>query len=109
MSPFPPWKRRAVKNDDGPERMKPEVEHATAPDTDGDVSSASDTEIIEPHAERKLLLKLDAVFVPIIMLVYLSCFLDRTNIGNAKVARMPEDIGASPAEFSTAISIFYAT
>lgn len=109
MSPFPLWKRRAVKSDDGHETMKPEVENATVPDTDGDVSSASDTEIIEPHAERKLLLKLDAVFVPIIMLVYLSCFLDRTNIGNAKVARMPEDIGASPAEFSTAISIFYAT
>ncbi|KAL0934023.1 MFS transporter [Colletotrichum truncatum] len=66
-------------------------------------------ESIDPAAEKKLLLKLDAFFVPIIMLVYLTCFLDRTNIGNVKVAGMPEDIGASPQEFSTAISIFYAT
>ncbi|KAI8264242.1 putative transporter [Colletotrichum sp. SAR11_239] len=66
-------------------------------------------ESIDPAAEQKLLLKLDAFFVPIIMLVYLTCFLDRTNIGNVKVAGMPEDIGASTQEFSTAISIFYAT
>ncbi|KAM7184249.1 major facilitator superfamily [Naviculisporaceae sp. PSN 640] len=66
-------------------------------------------EALDPAAERKLLLKLDSVFVPIIMLVYLSCFLDRSNIGNAKIAGMPEAIGASPAEFSTAVSIFYAT
>ncbi|KAK7413370.1 hypothetical protein QQX98_007747 [Neonectria punicea] len=66
-------------------------------------------ESLDPAAEKKLLLKLDAFFVPIIMLVYLTCFLDRTNIGNVKVAGMPEDIGASPQEFSTAVSIFYAT
>lgn len=29
--------------------------------------------------------------------------------GNVKVARMPEDIGASDQQFSTAVSIFYAT
>ncbi|KAK0706193.1 major facilitator superfamily domain-containing protein [Lasiosphaeria miniovina] len=66
-------------------------------------------EVLDPAKERKLLLKLDSVFVPIVMMVYLSCFLDRSNIGNVKVAGMPADIGASPAEFSTAVSIFYAT
>ncbi|KAJ6007310.1 hypothetical protein N7540_011286 [Penicillium herquei] len=64
---------------------------------------------LDPEKERKLLLKLDLAFVPIIMLAYLSCFLDRSNIGNVKVAGMPEDIHASDSEFSTAISIFYAT
>jgi MFS family permease len=64
---------------------------------------------LDPAAERKLLLKLDAFFVPVIMLVYLSCFLDRTNIGNVKIAGMPQDIGATNQEFSTAVSIFYAT
>ncbi|KAJ5737846.1 MFS transporter [Penicillium malachiteum] len=63
---------------------------------------------LDPEKERKLLLKLDFAFVPIIMLAYLSCFLDRSNIGNVKVAGMPEDIHASDSEFSTAISIFYA-
>lgn len=64
---------------------------------------------IDPKEEVKLLARLDLFLVPIIMLVYLSCFLDRSNIGNVKVAGMPEDINASDQEFSTAISIFYAT
>lgn len=76
---------------------------------DVDENGINGIETIDAKAERKLLLKLDLFFVPIIMLVYLTCFLDRTNIGNVKVAGMPEDIGASPKEFSTAISIFYAT
>lgn len=64
---------------------------------------------IDPALERKLLAKLDLFFVPVIMVVYLSCFLDRSNIGNVKTAGMPKDIGASTQQFSTAVSIFYAT
>lgn len=76
---------------------------------DVDEAALGGIETIDAKEERKLLMKLDLYFVPIIMLVYLTCFLDRTNIGNVKVAGMPEDIGASPKEFSTAVSIFYAT
>lgn len=36
---------------------------------------------LDPVMERALLMKLDFAFVPIIMLTYLSCFLDRANIG----------------------------
>ena len=36
---------------------------------------------VDPVKEVKLLAKLDLAFTPIIMLVYLSCFLDRSNIG----------------------------
>jgi len=64
---------------------------------------------LDPVMERALLMKLDFAFVPIIMLTYLSCFLDRANIGNVKVAKMPEDIHASDSQFATAISIFYVT
>ncbi|KAF2168734.1 hypothetical protein M409DRAFT_65153 [Zasmidium cellare ATCC 36951] len=64
---------------------------------------------IDAKEEGKLLRKLDIFLVPIIMLVYLSCFLDRSNIGNVKVAGMPEDIHATNQQFSTAVSIFYAT
>lgn len=74
-----------------------------------DEAPAPSLPLLDPQAERRLLLKLDAFFVPVIMLVYLTCFLDRTNIGNVKVAGMPADIGASPQQFATAVSIFYAT
>ncbi|KAH8744305.1 major facilitator superfamily domain-containing protein [Diaporthe sp. PMI_573] len=83
----------------------------TAPNANEPPASPVGTTLpsIDPKEERKLLTKLDLFFVPIIMLVYLSCFLDRSNIGNVKVAGMPEDIHATPQEISTAVSIFYAT
>jgi len=37
-------------------------------------------ELIDPAKEKILLAKLDLFFTPVIMLVYLSCFLDRSNI-----------------------------
>ena len=104
-----------------------------------DIGSLRDIDetVLDPKKEQKLLIKLDLVFVPIIMATYLSCFLDRSNIGvypstpllqllererererarkltsksgNVKVAGMPEDIHASSTQFSTAVSIFYAT
>lgn len=79
------------------------------PSTDEAASPSSVIVTIDPAEERKLLAKLDLFFVPIIMLVYLSCFLDRSNIGNVKVAGMPADIHATTEEISTAVSIFYAT
>lgn len=42
-------------------------------------------EFIDPAREKKLLAKLDLALVPIIMLTYLACFLDRSNIGNVSV------------------------
>ncbi|KAA8642835.1 uncharacterized protein ATNIH1004_009588 [Aspergillus tanneri] len=81
------------------------------PEPSFDESSIRDVDeiVLDPKKEQKLLLKLDMAFVPIIMLTYLSCFLDRTNIGNVKVAGMPKDIGASENQFSIAVSIFYVT
>lgn len=45
--------------------------------------------VLDPKKERKLLVKLDLAFVPIIMLTYLSCFLDRTNIGICPLTHLP--------------------
>lgn len=89
---------------------KHETTEGRPPSADSIAAHASAVETtIDPAEERRLLAKLDLFFVPVIMLVYLSCFLDRSNIGNVKVAGMPEDIGATTEEISTAVSIFYAT
>ncbi|CAG9981782.1 unnamed protein product [Clonostachys byssicola] len=63
----------------------------------------------DPALERKVLAKLDIFLTPVLFIVYLSCFIDRANIGNVKVAGMPEDIGASEAQYSLAVSIFFVT
>ena len=40
---------------------------------------------VDPAKEGKLLAKLDLAVTPIIMLIYLSCFLDRSNIGKSRL------------------------
>lgn len=49
-------------------------------DSDTGVANIEDV-VLDPRKERKLLIKLDFAFIPIIMFTYLSCFLDRTSIG----------------------------
>lgn len=46
---------------------------------------------IDPKEEKKLLGKLDIFLVPIIMMVYLSCFLDRSNIGQSPLSSFNPD------------------
>lgn len=58
-------------------------EKVDAPVLDRSSNEAEDEFYIDPAKEVKLLAKLDLAFVPIIMLVYLSCFLDRSNIGSS--------------------------
>lgn len=48
---------------------------------------------IDPVAEKALLRKLDMWIVPPVMLLYLLSFLDRVNIGNARLYGMEEDLG----------------
>ncbi|KAI0480765.1 major facilitator superfamily domain-containing protein [Xylariaceae sp. FL0804] len=64
---------------------------------------------VTARLHKRVVRKLDLCITPILFIVYLSCFIDRSNIGNVKVAGMPEDIGASSSQFSAAVSIFYAT
>jgi hypothetical protein len=50
-----------------------------------DLNVADDEFYVDPVKEVKLLAKLDLAFTPVIMLVYLSCFLDRSNIGKSDI------------------------
>ena len=66
-------------------KMSPTDEKAldlsAEPQVDGEMAADSDMDqLIDPKKEKILLAKLDLFFTPVIMLVYLSCFLDRTNI-----------------------------
>ncbi|KAH6884494.1 major facilitator superfamily domain-containing protein [Thelonectria olida] len=70
-------------------------------------SAGSRVQAIDPKTERRAVRKVDFYVLPALYIIYMACFIDRANIGNVKVADIPEDIGASEAQFSTAISIFY--
>ncbi|KAI1139216.1 DNA-repair protein rad2 [Hypoxylon sp. FL0543] len=59
--------------------------------------------------ERKLLRKLDAHVIPLVMLLYTFSFLDRVNIGNARLYSMEKDLGLVGNQFQVGVSIFFVT
>lgn len=69
-------------SDDLPVDMKGSDSNMTP--IDGEKAVASDMDLyIDPAKEVKLLAKLDLFLTPVIMLVYLCCFLDRSSIGQS--------------------------
>ncbi|KAF2969385.1 hypothetical protein GQX73_g4192 [Xylaria multiplex] len=51
--------------------------------------------------------KLDRQLVPMLTILYLLCFLDRVNIGNARIQGLTEDLNLVGYRFNIATSIFY--
>lgn len=64
---------------------------------------------IDHVVETKLVRKLDLHIIPIIMMLYLFSFLDRVNIGNARLYGMEEDLGMKGNQYQTAVSILFVT
>ncbi|KAI8852341.1 major facilitator superfamily domain-containing protein [Chytridium lagenaria] len=67
--------------------------------------------------ERAVLRKIDMRVVPMCLILYLFSFLDRVNIGNARViglnrtglGNMERDLGMSGNDYNIAVSVFYIT
>jgi hypothetical protein len=57
-----------------------------------------------------LRLKADVSLTPHqLCFLYLLAFLDRTNIGNAKIAGLSEDLGMSTASYNATLTIFFVS
>ncbi|KAJ8110527.1 hypothetical protein ONZ43_g5847 [Nemania bipapillata] len=74
------------------------------PDPDAHLSPEEKDKI-----ERQLLWRLDLVLIPWLCLLYLLAFLDRTNIGNAKVAGLLDDLHLTTGQYNAALSIFFVS
>lgn len=57
--------------------------------------------------EQKLRRRIDYRILPLFSVLYLLSFLDRTNIGNAKIEGLPEDLGLVGNQFNMALLIFF--
>jgi MFS family permease len=51
--------------------------------------------------------KVDRWLIPWLSLLYLLSFLDRTNIGNARLANMEEELGMGRGDYNMALTIFF--
>ncbi|KAM4061580.1 major facilitator superfamily protein [Hirsutella rhossiliensis] len=58
---------------------------------------------------RSVLLKTDSRVLPVLALLFLCSFLDRTNVGNARIVGLVEDLGMTDLQFTQGLAVFYAT
>jgi hypothetical protein len=61
----------------------------------------------DPKAESRLRLKIDLYIIPTVALLYLFCFIDRANIGNARLAGLEKDLKLTGYDYNSVLSIFY--
>ncbi|KAJ1307310.1 hypothetical protein OPQ81_001418 [Rhizoctonia solani] len=57
--------------------------------------------------QRRATLKIDLIVIPILTMFYLLSFLDRANIGNARVAGLQKDLRMTNRQYSTVLTITY--
>ncbi|KAH8587354.1 major facilitator superfamily domain-containing protein [Bisporella sp. PMI_857] len=86
--------------------QKPEV---TESDDALNLTSSGDVIHFTPNATRSLVRKLDIRLVPFLALLYLLSFLDRTNIGNARLFGLEADLGMVGLDYNIALAVFFPT
>ncbi|OSS47228.1 hypothetical protein B5807_09860 [Epicoccum nigrum] len=78
-------------------------------DTSKDHVEVSEELTWTPEEEKRLIRKIDLYLLPTIWLMYLLSYMDRTNIGNAKIAGMADDLKLTSNEYSIALVVFFVT
>jgi MFS family permease len=56
---------------------------------------------------KALIRKIDWTLIPFLALLYLLSFLDRTNIGNARLADLEKDLGMFDIDYNIALGVFF--
>ncbi|KAI9493779.1 major facilitator superfamily domain-containing protein [Zychaea mexicana] len=66
-------------------------------------------EELDPKLEAKIRRKYDLRIMPIVTLIYLMAFIDRSNMGNARVLGMEEDLELTGVRFNITLTAFFIT
>ncbi|GAP86970.1 putative MFS general substrate transporter [Rosellinia necatrix] len=66
-------------------------------------------EEFDKKLERRVLWKLDTRILPILAVLFLCSFFDRTNVGNARLYGLEADIGITNHQYNIGLAVFYAT
>lgn len=69
-----------------------ELAHVLPSETKTPTPNADPASQITPQMEEKILRKMDLRLIPMLAVLYLLAFLDRGNIGNAKIEGMLDDL-----------------
>ncbi|KAH0522978.1 hypothetical protein TsFJ059_008039 [Trichoderma semiorbis] len=60
-----------------------------------------------PEEQKRILRKVDWRLVPLLSFLYLVSFIDRGNLGNAKVAGLGNDLHLSGTQYNIAVTLFF--
>ncbi|CAF1192569.1 unnamed protein product [Rotaria sordida] len=96
----------ANNNDKFHETKSETIEYTLNVATVGDISS---TKTVDDPDDKKLLRKLDLRLIPGITLLYLLNYLDRVNIGQAKLNGITTSLNLPSAQYNACLSVVYVT
>ncbi|CAM9020880.1 unnamed protein product [Wickerhamomyces anomalus] len=88
---------------------KPETQFIEDINTSNNSSNESPNNDFSDLNETKLLRKMDLHILPVISVLYLLAYLDRGNIGNAKIEGLPESLNLSSSEYNICLTVFFLT
>ncbi|KAF7917591.1 hypothetical protein EAE99_009257 [Botrytis elliptica] len=99
---------RAFGNGDDEKEVVGLHENAPSPDLLPPDPDAHLSDEEKAAIDRKLVRKLDWTLIPWLCVLYLLAFLDRSNIGNAKIDGLQKDLNnMSTGDYNAALSIFF--
>ncbi|GAA6013507.1 hypothetical protein JCM11491_006104 [Sporobolomyces phaffii] len=65
------------------------------------------SDVVSPEEEKRIVRKIDYKLVPFLSLLYLLSFLDRVNIGQAKLDNLEKDLKLTGQQYNIALVLFF--
>ncbi|KEF55077.1 uncharacterized protein A1O9_08730 [Exophiala aquamarina CBS 119918] len=63
--------------------------------------------MLDPAVEKRLVRKIDLHLIPILFTLYLCAFIDRVNIGNARIQGLEADLNMTGQDYNIALFVFF--
>ena len=101
-----------VNSDHARPEKRPQRSQASAaePATPSPDVEKDNTEVVEQRAsDKRLLRRLDRRIIPPLFILYFMSFLDRSNIGNAKIQGIEASLGMAGQDYGIALCVFFIT
>ncbi|KAJ5042449.1 uncharacterized protein L3040_004997 [Drepanopeziza brunnea f. sp. 'multigermtubi'] len=116
-------KQQELQDEGGEGGLRHEMKSAGARGTSGEIDEEKTTDnetLASPYPrpgsidcalslekEKAVVRKIDMRLIPLVMMLYLLAYLDRSNIGNAKIAGMYADLHLNSGTYEWLLTIFY--
>ncbi|KAK1980079.1 major facilitator superfamily transporter [Colletotrichum cereale] len=87
--------------------MKEDRHTPVVSEADAELAEALRNYVPGTREERQLVKKIDLFLMPMLWIMYILNYVDRTNIGNAKIAGMQKDLSLTDDGYAWVLSIFF--